>query len=96
MRLDLRRMPFPELAQLLRDIAREIEQRGRTSNPQFRDERAPSGGFASGGGFAGPMQRGGPRGKKRFPRPPFRGGPNPNSNSQPGSNPPPHDEDFNR
>lgn len=88
MRLDLRRMPSSELAQLLRDIAREIEQRGRASNPQYRDDRGPPGGGY--GGYPNPMHRGGPRGKKRFPRPPFHGGPNPN----PGA--PPRDEDFNR
>jgi len=97
MRLDLRRMPFSELAQLLRDIAREIEQRERQSNPQFRNDRGqgvgPGGPGGAGGGHSahgGPMQRGGPHGKKRFSRPPFRGGPN----SSPV--PPPHDEDFNR
>lgn len=92
MRLDLRRMPSSELAQLLRDIAREIEQRGRASNPQYRDERGPAPGGFSGGGYPNPMHRGGPRGKKRFPRPPFHGGGGPNPNS----GPPPRDEDFNR
>lgn len=89
MRVDVRRMPWPDLILLLKDVARELEQRARRpANPQYRDDRGLPGGFPSGYG-GGPGPRGNARGKKRFGRQPYRGGP--------GSPPrPAQDEDFNR
>ncbi|MDZ4197676.1 MAG: hypothetical protein U1E27_00150 [Kiritimatiellia bacterium] len=109
MRLDLRRMPWSELASLLRDVAKEIEQRGhRTANPQYREDRGAHSGYGGGGnaygsspgygGVPGPRGAGGPgpRGKKRFGRPPYRPSVHPQHAPQSAPELPPRDEEFNR
>jgi len=53
MRIDLRRMPMPELLQLLKDLANELQSRGRGGGTFGGRGGQPNGNYIGHGGHAG-------------------------------------------